>query len=218
MGDFKPRPLCGLRLFFRLSPPMSLPSSGEKENFCPPYFLFSFSPRNLAVMERKQGFYTSWVDCEENSEWRLGDVNLFLWEKCQLHANTNRLALVPPGGRMCRHCIFSFSLEQRRLSCKQNRFLSGIWISKGKVVPLQARCGPEGSRRFRLSDFHDIRHMKVVRSSTSRTGHLYPQKCSWHWFWLGAESTPQPWCGRKEICHWKIQWHHRESIPGPSDW
>jgi len=19
------------------------------------------------------------------------------------------------------------------------------------------------------------------------------------------------------ICHWKIQWHHRESIPGPSD-
>jgi len=36
---------------------------------------------------------------------------------------------------------------------------------KGKGVPLQARCGPEGSRRFRLPDFHDIRHMKVVRSS-----------------------------------------------------
>jgi hypothetical protein len=44
-----------------------------------------------------------------------------------------------------------------------------------------------------------------------------PRKCSWHSFSLGAESTPGPWCVRKEICHWKIQWHHRESIPGPSD-
>ena len=32
-----------------------------------------------------------------------------------------------------------------------------------------------GSRRFRLPDFHDIRHMKVVRLSASRTGRLYPQ-------------------------------------------
>jgi hypothetical protein len=87
---------------------------------------------------------------------------------------------------------------------------------KGKVLPLQARCGPEGSRRFRLPDFHDIRHM-VVRSSASRTGRLYPQECSWYSFSLGAESTPRPRCGRKEICHWKIQWHHRYSIPGPSD-
>jgi len=36
-------------------------------------------------------------------------------------------------------------------------------------------------------------------------------------FSIGAESTPGPWYGRKEICHRKIQWHHRESIPGPSD-
>jgi hypothetical protein len=92
-----------------------------------------------------------------------------------------------------------------------------IKVKKGKVVLLQARCGPEVSRRFRLPDFHDIRHMKVVRSSASRTGCLYPQKCSWYSFSLGAESTPGPWCGRKEICHWKIQWHHRESILGPSD-
>jgi hypothetical protein len=44
-----------------------------------------------------------------------------------------------------------------------------------QVVPLQARCGPESSRRFRLPDFHDIWHMKVVRSA-SRTGRLYPQE------------------------------------------
>jgi hypothetical protein len=35
--------------------------------------------------------------------------------------------------------------------------------------------GPEGSRRFRLPDFHDIRQVKVVRLSASRTGRIYPQ-------------------------------------------
>jgi hypothetical protein len=78
------------------------------------------------------------------------------------------------------------------------------------VVPLQARRGPEGSRRFRLPDFHDVRHVKVVRSSASRTGRLYPEECSWYSFSLGAESNLGPWYGRKEICHWKIQWHHRD--------
>jgi len=56
-----------------------------------------------------------------------------------------------------------------------------------KVVPLQDRCGPEGSRSFRLPDFHDIRHIKVVRSSASRTGRLYLQECSWYSFSLGTE-------------------------------
>ena len=40
--------------------------------------------------------------------------------------------------------------------------------SKGKAVPLQAWTGLEGSR------FQDNRHMKVVRLSYLRTGHLYP--------------------------------------------
>jgi hypothetical protein len=59
--------------------------------------------------------------------------------------------------------------------------------------------------------------MRVVISSASRTGCLYPQECTWYSFSLGAESTPGPWCGRKEIYHWKIQWHHRESIPELTD-
>jgi len=45
----------------------------------------------------------------------------------------------------------------------------------------------------------DIRHMKVMRLSVSRTGRLYPpQKCSWYSFLLGAESTADPWYGQKE--------------------
>jgi hypothetical protein len=53
--------------------------------------------------------------------------------------------------------------------------------------------------RFRLPDFHDMRHMKVVRLSVSRTGRIYRQECSWYSFSLGAESTPGPWYGRKEM-------------------
>jgi hypothetical protein len=61
---------------------------------------------------------------------------------------------------------------------------------KGKVVLLQVRCGPEGSRGFILPDFHDIRHMKVVRSSALRTVRLYLQESSWYSFSLGVDSTP----------------------------
>ena len=49
-----------------------------------------------------------------------------------------------------------------------------------------------------LPDFHDIRHVKVVKLSASLTGRLYSMKCSWYSFSLGAESTPGPWNGRKE--------------------
>ena len=48
--------------------------------------------------------------------------------------------------------------------------------SKGKAVPLQSWCGPEGSRSFRLPDFHDIWYIKVTRLSASRNGRLYPQE------------------------------------------
>jgi hypothetical protein len=90
-----------------------------------------------------------------------------------------------------------FWLEYRHVEwvCHANRNAAYI----DQVVPLQALCGPEGSRRFRLPDFHGIRHMKVVRSSASRTGRLYPQECSLYSFSPGAEPTPRPWCGRKDI-------------------
>ena len=71
-----------------------------------------------------------------------------------------------------------FSTPLRRIiwySCRST--LPKIWpIPLKVVVPLQARCSPEGSRRFRLPDFHDIWHMKVVRLSASLNGRLYPQE------------------------------------------
>jgi len=35
---------------------------------------------------------------------------------------------------------------------------------------------PKDFQEVRLPDFHDIQHMKMVRSSVSRTGCLYPQE------------------------------------------
>jgi len=41
--------------------------------------------------------------------------------------------------------------------------------------------------------------MNVVRLSALRIGNFYPRKYSWYSFLLEAESTPDPWCGRKEF-------------------
>jgi len=52
-----------------------------------------------------------------------------------------------------------------------------ICKSKGKVIPLQAWTGPEGS--FQADEgprFQDNRHIKVVRLSDLRTGRLYSQE------------------------------------------
>jgi hypothetical protein len=96
-----------------------------------------------------------------------------------------------------RRCI-SRSQEQWR------QFWKGLRFAKG--------CNAEGRRRKR-------RRRIVTDIYCSMVNILYACQCccSWYSFSLGAESTPGPWYGRKEICHWKVQWHHWESIPGPSD-
>ena len=95
-------------------------------------------------------------------------------------------------------------------------FREGAVASTGKSIPVTGHAGPERSRKLRLLDFLTTAQYGG-RLSALRTSRLYPQGYSWYSFSLGAESNPGPWLGRKEICHWKIQWHHRESIPGPSD-
>jgi len=59
-----------------------------------------------------------------------------------------------------------------------NLSLFGNKMCKGKAIPLQVWTGPEGPR------YQDNRHMKVVRLSALRTGHLYTQEMSWYSFLL----------------------------------
>ena len=86
--------------------------------------------------------------------------------------------------------------------------------TKGKAIPLQAWGGPEGSRGWRS---------KNSRQSAHDSGKPYapaaftPRKYSRYSFLLEAESTPGPYCGRKDYVNEKFQWHHRESKLRPSD-
>jgi len=47
-------------------------------------------------------------------------------------------------------------------------------LPPGEANPLQAWTCPWGSRRLRLPEFLDIRHMEAVRLLAPRIGRLYP--------------------------------------------
>jgi hypothetical protein len=86
-----------------------------------------------------------------------------------------------------------------KFNCKQpveyTCFRESHW---SLAIPLKAWIGPEGSRRFRLPEFQDNRHMKMTRLSALHTSRLYPpRRYHWYSFLLHAESTPGP-------SQWKI--------------
>jgi len=90
----------------------------------------------------------------------------------------------------------------------QHVFSDPSYESRNRPGVAQTVPGGLGSQ----ISWHSAREGTDVVSFTHRP-YLHPLPS----FSLGAESTPGPWHGRNEIRHWKIQWHHRESIPGPSD-
>jgi hypothetical protein len=61
------------------------------------------------------------------------------------------------------------------LQAKACTVLIGQKAVRGKV-PVNAMAKVRIPILVSLPDFHDIRHMNVVRSSSSRTGRLYPQE------------------------------------------
>ena len=79
-----------------------------------------------------------------------------------------------------------------------------MWIlkKKGKAVPLQTWTGPEGSKKLRFPDFVTT-VQDGGRLSALRTGRLFPRKYSWFSFLLEAESTPEPYCDRKDFMSMK---------------
>jgi hypothetical protein len=73
-------------------------------------------------------------------------------------------------------------------------YRGALIVNIKEAIPLQAWTGPEGSRRLRLPEFLDNRHIKMVRLSALRTGRLYPRSRKYYWysFLLEVESTPKP--------------------------
>jgi hypothetical protein len=69
-------------------------------------------------------------------------------------------------------------------------YASMALYGKGKAIPVKAWTGPQGSRRFKLPEFLDNKHMKMTRLSAIRTGCLYPWRYSWYSFLLENVSIP----------------------------
>jgi hypothetical protein len=60
-------------------------------------------------------------------------------------------------------------------------------------IPLQARTGPQGFRRFRLPGFSDNRHMNVAKVVSLKLRlPLTLEEDPWYSFLLEAESVPGP--------------------------
>jgi hypothetical protein len=71
----------------------------------------------------------------------------------------------------------------------------GLHYSKkrqGKAVPLQARSGPEGSRKLRFPDFMTTGQDGGKVVSLTHRPPLPPRKYTWYSFLVEAESTPGP--------------------------
>jgi len=115
----------------------------------------------------------------------------------------------------------STDLSNSLFTDHQNNWRSVIWATNSdKEAISNAITGldrPSGFQEVEAPRFQDSRHLRVVRLSALRTGRLYPRrKYSWYSFLLEAESTPGPYCGRKDNVSEKFQRHHRESNPRPS--
>ena len=65
-------------------------------------------------------------------------------------------------------------------------------LGKVKAVPLQARAGPEGSKKLRFPDFVTTAQDGDQVVNLTHRPPLPPRKYSWYSFLLEAESTPGP--------------------------
>ena len=82
-----------------------------------------------------------------------------------------------------------------------------IYCNISNAVPLQARRGPEGSRKLRFPDFVTTAQ-DGGRLSALRAGHLYPPVNAPGTHFCKRLSQPQGHCAIGRILYqWKIHWH-----------
>jgi hypothetical protein len=81
------------------------------------------------------------------------------------------------------------------------------YVSKGtvKAVPLQAWSGPEDSRKLRFPGYMTTAQDGGKVVNLMHRPPLPPRKYNWYSFLLGAESTPGPYCDRKDYVNENVQ-------------
>ena len=75
---------------------------------------------------------------------------------------------------------------------------------KGKAIPVRAYIDPEGSRRLRLPEFLENRHMKVARLSALRTCCLYSQEVSLVFISVRGWGDPRAVERPEGLIQWKV--------------
>jgi hypothetical protein len=85
---------------------------------------------------------------------------------------------------------------------------TSLYFTKCKAIPVQGWTDPKGSSGLRVPDF------KIIGKSAHEGGKvvsrthwplLPPRKDNWYSFFVEAESTPRPKCGRKDYVNEKFQ-------------
>ena len=92
------------------------------------------------------------------------------------------------------------------------------WRKVDRVIPVQARTGPEGFRTMRFPEFIDTRHTNVTEESAIRTGRLYsPRRYTWYSFVLEAVLTSLPLKKTRETSAMVFSCPGRDFNGGPSN-
>jgi hypothetical protein len=139
--------------------------------------LSSFSPCVGPALDPNIGLYLSPYgkgrDCNTDRSSGLSHCRLFL--------PSFGLFFLPPCVSAEPHCLLAHRIGKFALTTEHSRRdqkrIQKVKQSRNRPGVAQRVPGGLGSR------FHDA---NMVRLSASRTGHLYPQECSWYSFSLGA--------------------------------
>jgi len=80
-----------------------------------------------------------------------------------------------------------------------------VLMKRSKISPITGQRGPNVSRKLRFPDCMTMAQDGGKFVSLTHRPLFTPRKYSWYSFLLEDESTPGPWCDRKDFVNEKYQ-------------